>query len=195
MLILRRRKFVINKSLQYNLLFISLLYAVLFLVIIGASLFIPLMVELERAEDASEKALQASKLILYLHANFWPAVLLVLIFIGLHSVRTTHRIAGPLYRMNLIFKAIKEGNLPRPIQTRKGDYLLPEIEEVNQVLEKLRGKVTEIQGAQVQLSEAISECDKVVSQCSKDEIIERINNIIGKGNQLAEKIRYFKIES
>jgi methyl-accepting chemotaxis protein len=195
MFILRRRKFVINKSLQYHLLFISLLYAVLFLVVVGVSLFIPLMVELERAEDASEKALQASNLILYLHANFWPAVLLSLIFIGLYSIRTTHRIAGPLYRMNLVFKAMEEGNLPGPIQTRKDDYLLPEIEEINQVLEKLRGKVTEIQGAQVQLSEAISECGKVVSQCSRDEIIERINNIMRKRNQLAEKIRYFKIES
>lgn len=191
----RRRKFVINKSLQYNLLFTSLLYAILFLVVVGASLFVPLIVELEKAEDFSEKTLQAANLILYLHSNFWPAVLLSLIFIGLHSIRTSHRIAGPFYRLNLVFKALKKGNLPKPIQTRKGDYFLPEIELINQMLERFREKVMEIQGVQAQLSEAISECSKVTGHASKEEIIEHINDISGKGNQLADKIRYFKIDS
>jgi methyl-accepting chemotaxis protein len=195
MIILRRRKFVINKSLQYSLLFVSLLYAILFLVVVGASLFIPLMVELGKAEEFSEKSLQTANLILYLHSNFWPAVLLSLIFIGLHSVRTSHRIAGPFYRLNLVFRNMKEGNLPRPIQLRKGDYFFPEIELFNQMIEKFRGKVTEVQGAQAQLNEAISECSKVTSHASKEEIIEHVNNITEKGNQLADRVRYFKIES
>jgi len=195
MSILRRRKFVINRSLQYSLLFVSLLYASLFLVVVGASLFIPLMVELGKAEEFSEKSLQTANLILYLHSNFWPAVLLSLIFIGLHSVRTSHRIAGPFYRLNLVFRNMKEGNLPRPIQLRKGDYFFPEIELFNQMIEKFRGKVTEVQGAQAQLNEAISECSKVTSHASKEEIIEHVNNITEKGNQLADRVRYFKIES
>lgn len=191
----RRRRFVINRSLQYSLLFISMLYVILFLAVVGASLFIPLMVELGKADEFSEKSLQAANLILYLHSNFWPAVLLSLIFIGLHSVRTSHRIAGPFYRLNSVFRAMKEGNLPRPIQLRRSDYLFPEIELFNQMIEKFRGKVTEIQGLQAKLSEAISECSEVNSRASKEEIIEHINNITEKGNQLAYKIRYFKIES
>jgi len=195
MSILRRRKFVINKSLQYSLLFVSLLYAILFLVVVGAALFIPLMVELGKAEEFSEKSLQTANLILYLHSNFWPAVLLSLIFIALHSIRTSHRIAGPFYRLNIVFRAMKEGSLPRPILLRKGDYFFPEIELFNQMIEKFRGKVTEVQGAQAQLSEAISECSKVTSHASKEEIIEQVNKITEKGNQLADRVRYFKIES
>ncbi len=195
MSILRRRKFVINRSLQYSLLFVSLLYAILFLAVVGASLFIPLMVELGKAEEFSEKSLQTANLILYLHSNFWPAVLLSFIFIGLHSIRTSHRIAGPFYRLNIVFRAMKEGSLPRPIQLRKGDYFFPEIELFNQMIENFRGKVTEVQGAQIQLSEAISECSKVTSHASKEEIIEHVNKITEKGNQLADRVRYFKIES
>jgi len=195
MIIFRRRRFLINRSLQYSLLFISLLYVILFLAIVGASLFIPLMVELGKAQEFSEKSLQAANLILYLHSNFWPAVLLSLIFIGLHSIRTSHRIAGPFYRLNFVFRSMKEGNLPRPIQLRRGDYLFPEVELFNQMIENFRGKVTEIQGLQAKLSEAISECSEVTSHASKEKIIEHINNITEKGNQLAYKIRYFKIES
>lgn len=195
MKIFRRRRFVINRSLQYSLFFISLLYVILFLAIVGASLFIPLMVELGKTEEFSEKSLQAANLILYLHSNFWPAVLFSLIFIGLHSIRTSHKIAGPFYRLNFVFRAMKEGNLPKPIQLRKSDYFLPEVELFNQMIEKFRGKVTEIQGLQAKLSEAISECSEVTSHASKEEIIEHINNITEKGNQLAYKVRYFKIES
>jgi methyl-accepting chemotaxis protein len=195
MSILRRRKFVINKSLQYSLLSVSLLYSILFLVVVGASLFIPLMVEMGKAEEFSEKSLQTANLILYLHSNFWPAVLLSLIFIALHSIRTSHRIAGPFYRLNIVFRAMKEGSLPRPIQLRRGDYFFPEIELFNQMIENFRAKVTEVQGAQIQLSEAISECSKVTSHASKEEIIEHVNKITEKGNQLADRVRYFKIES
>lgn len=191
----RRRRFVINKSLQYNLLFISLFYAILFLAVVGASLFIPLMVELGKAEKFSEKSLQAANLILYLHSNFWPAVLLSLIFIGLHSIRTSHRIAGPFYRLNSVIRAMEKGNLPRPIHLRKGDYFFPEVELFNQMIEKFRGKVTEIQGLQAQLSKAISECSEVTGHASKEEIIEHINKITEKGNQLADRVGYFKIES
>jgi methyl-accepting chemotaxis protein len=195
MFISRRRKFVINKNLQYSLLFVSLLYAVLFLVVVGAALFIPLMVELGKSEEFSEKSLQAANLILYLHSNFWPAVLLSFIFICLHSIRTSHRIAGPFYRLNLVLRAMKEGNLQGPINVRKGDYFYPEIELFNQMIENFRGKVTEVQSAQIQLSEAISECSKVTGHASKEEIIEHINKITEKGNQLADRVRYFKIES
>jgi methyl-accepting chemotaxis protein len=195
MSILRRRRFVINRSLQYSLLSVSLLYSILFLAVVGASLFIPLMVEMGKAEEFSEKSLQTANLILYLHSNFWPAVLLSLIFIALHSIRTSHRIAGPFYRLNIVFRAMKEGSLPRPIQLRRGDYFFPEIELFNQMIEKFRGKVTEVQGAQIQLSEAISECSKVTSHASKEEIIEHVNKITEKGNQLADRVRYFKIES
>ena len=191
----RRRRFVINKSLQYNLLFISLFYAILFLAVVGASLFIPLMVELGKAEEFSEKSLQAANLILYLHSNFWPAVLLSLIFIGLHSIRTSHRIAGPFYRLNSVIRAMEKGNLPRPIQLRKGDYFFPEVELFNQMIEKFRGKVTEIQGLQAQLSKDISECSEVTGHASKEEIIEHINKITERGNQLADRVGYFKIES
>jgi len=195
MSILRRRKFVINRSLQYSLLFVSLLYSILFLAVVGASLFIPLMVEMSKAEEFSEKSLQTANLILYLHSNFWPAVLLSLIFIALHSIRTSHRIAGPFYRLNIVFRAMKEGSLPRPIQLRRGDYFFPEIELFNQMIENFRAKVTEVQGAQIQLDEAISECSKVTGHASKEEIIEHVNNITEKGNQLADRVRYFKIES
>jgi methyl-accepting chemotaxis protein len=191
----RRRKFIINKDLQFSLLTISIFYLLLFLVVIGSILFIPVMMELDRVDYASDQAVQAASKILYLHSKFWPAVIFALLVIGLHSIRTSHKIAGPLYRFDRLFETVKEGNLSEKVRLRKGDYLLNEMENINEMLESLKIRVQEIKDAQSGLNEAISECKDVVSHASKDEISKRMNDITEKGDQLGEKLAYFKLVS
>jgi len=191
----RRRHFIINKDLQFSLLTISIFYLLLFLVVVGSILFIPVMLELDRVDYASEQAVQAASKILYLHSKFWPAVLLVLVLICLHSIRTSHKIAGPLFRFDRLYESMKEGNLPKKVTLRKGDYLRNEMENINEMLESLTIRVQEIKDAQSGLNEAISECKDVVSHASKDEISKRMNDITEKGDQLGEKLAYFKLAS
>ena len=191
----RRRHFIINKDLQFSLLTISIFYLLLFLVVVGSILFIPVMLELDRVDYASEQAVQAASKILYLHSKFWPAVLLVLVLICLHSIRTSHKIAGPLYRFDRLYESMKEGNLSKKVALRKGDYLRNEMENINEMLESLTIRVQEIKDAQSGLNEAISECKDVVSHASKDEISKRMNDITEKGDQLGEKLAYFKLAS
>jgi len=191
----RRRKFIINKDLQFSLLAISIFYLLLFLVVIGSILFIPVMMELDRVDYSSDQAVLAASKILYLHSKFWPAVLLALFLICIHSIRTSHKIAGPLYRFGRLFETMKEGNLPKQVTVRRGDYLNNEVKLINEMLESLQKGVQEIQEAQVGLNVAISECKDVVSHASKDEIIKRMNNLSEKGGQLDGKLAYFKIAS
>ena len=191
----RRRKFIINKDLQFSLLAISIFYLLLFLVVIGSILFIPVMMELDRVDYSSDQAVLAASKILYLHSKFWPAVLLALFLICIHSIRTSHKIAGPLYRFGRLFETMKEGNLPKQVTVRRGDYLNNEVKLINEMLESLQKGVQEIQEAQVGLNVAISECKDVVSHASKDEIIKRMNDLSEKGGQLDGKLAYFKIAS
>jgi methyl-accepting chemotaxis protein len=153
------------------------------------------MLELDRVDYDSEQAVQAASKILYLHSKFWPAVLLVLVLICLHSIRTSHKIAGPLYRFDRLYESMKEGNLPKKVTLRKGDYLRNEMKNINEMLESLTIRVQEIKDAQSGLNEAISECKDVVNHASKDEISKRMNDITEKGDQLGEKLAYFKLAS
>lgn len=190
----RRRKFLINRDLQFRLLFASLFYVFSFIAVIGAALFIPLFMELGTAHGSSLKVQQAAKMLLYLHANFWPAVLLSLVLIVILSMRTSHRVAGPLYRITLVLDALKDGNLPKAVRLRKGDHLAAEIEITNQMLERLRIKVGGIQKAQADLNDAIAAYSKMIGHVPGEEITECLNDIKEKGNQLAERIGYFKVE-
>ena len=193
--ILRRRKFVLNRKLQLMLMIISFSYVILFSVIMGMCLFIPVMMELDKSYIGSQEDFIAAERILYLHEKFWPAILLCFFAMGCHSIFISHKIVGPLYRFNLIFNAIKEGTVPTPIQLRKGDYLYSEMENINQMLERLGDKLTELQESQSTLNRAIIKCKDTVSHSSMNEIIREMQDLAEQGKKIEEKLGYFKVIS
>lgn len=158
-------------------------------------LFIPLIIDISLFDLSSEEVLQAANLFLFLHKNFWPIVLLSLIVICLHSIFISHKIAGPLYRFNLIFKAIKGGRLPKPTALRKGDYLSTEMEVINEMIESLRYRVTDMQQAQILLSKGIAELQEVASCSSQEAIMEHIKSLAERGKQFEDKLGAIQIES
>ena len=193
--VLRRRKYVIRPKLQVRLMILSISYVIFFCAVIGAYLFIPLMMELDKSGIGSDQAFVAAKRILYLNEKFWPALLFSFLAIGCHSIFISHKIAGPLYRFNLAFKAIKEGIVPMPIQLRTGDYLYNEMENINQMLERLRGKLTELQEAQIHLNRSIIKCKDTVSHSSMNELIKKLEDLGEQGKKVEEKLGYFKVIS
>jgi hypothetical protein len=156
-------------------------------------LFIPLIMELDKSDIGSDTAFVAANRILYLHEKFWPALLLSFFAIGCHSIFTSHKIAGPLYRFNSVFKAIREGIVPTPIQLRMGDYLYREMENINQMLELLRDKLTELQETQTNLNKSIKKCKDTVSDSSMNELINKLEDLGDQGKKLEEKLGYFKV--
>ena len=193
--ILRRRKYVIRPKLQVRLMILSISYVIFFCAVIGAYLFIPLMIELDKSDMGSDQALVAAKRILYLNEKFWPAILLSFFGIACHSIFISHKIAGPLYRFNFIFKAIKEGTVPPLIQVRKGDYLYNEMENINQMLEQLRDKLIGLREAEAQLNRSIIKCKDTVSHSSTSELIKKMEDLAEQGKKVEEKLGYFKVIS
>ncbi len=85
--------------------------------------------------------------------------------------------------------------MPTPIQLRKGDYLYNEMENINQMLEQLRGKLTELQEAQAQLNRSIIKCKDTVRHSSMDEFIKKMEDLAEQGKKVEEKLGYFKVIS
>jgi methyl-accepting chemotaxis protein len=191
----RRRKYVVRRKFQVVLMVVSFCYVIFFCAVIGAFLFIPLMMELDKSDIGSDQALMAAKRMLYLNEQFWPAILLSLFVIACHSIVTSHKIAGPLYRFNSVFKAIQEGTVPLPIQVRKSDYLSKEAEDINQMLELLRGKLPDLQEAQAQLNRSIMKCKDTLRHSSTDELVQKIEDFARQGKKIEEKLGFFKVIS
>jgi methyl-accepting chemotaxis protein len=169
------------------------LYVLLFVAVIGVVFFVPLMAELTGKGSLSERTVQAGKQMLYLHPYFWLVVILAMILTFLHSVRSSHKVAGPLYRFKVVLEALKEGEISAPISIRKGDYLHEEADLINQVLESLRNNLEGLQQAQAQLKEALSEYRQELGQDLSAEEKERVRVLTERTDQLAHRLKYFKL--
>lgn len=189
MLFFRRRKFVVNRPLQYELLAISIFYVILFTLVLGCTLFLPVILELHRAEGFSEEALTAANQMLYLDAHFWPAVLLSVVLIALHSIRTSHRIAGPLYRFSAVFREIEQGRLPDPISLRKGDYLQTDAEAINRMIDSLRDRMEQVRASEDLLREVVADLARIPRIPETAELQHHAKGISEKADRLADRVR------
>ena len=191
--ILRRRRFVVDSSLQFKLLLYSVGYILFYVAAIGAGLFLPLMFKLSKADQASPEALAIATSFLYLHYHFWPVALLSIIVVALHSILISHRVAGPLYRFRLIFQDLKEGAIPRAAHLRRKDFLQAEMQSVNEMLAGLSSIISEIQKAGELLEQSIAEYKRRAALPGDPGISRCIEELAERGDLLAQATRTIHI--
>lgn len=134
-----RRRILIDR-LQLRLLAITLLYFLVTAVILSLAMFGPLIWELSVAEPGIGQAAAAAEF-LSLHTRFWPALLATFVTLSVHSIFTSHRIVGPLYRFRVVFEQVKQGNLVPSVEVRRRDFLLKEATALDEMVTSLRDRV------------------------------------------------------
>jgi methyl-accepting chemotaxis protein len=154
---LRRRRYLVH-SLQYRLLFFTAFYFILMLLAAAAIVFSPLILSLNGGNVHSLEAYYAAGILLTLHARFWPILLALFLFVVLHSMLMSHRIAGPLYRFRTIFAALGRGDLTCNFQLRERDYLREDERVLNETINSLRTRVLQIRSHSVALRLAVEAC-------------------------------------
>jgi nitrogen fixation/metabolism regulation signal transduction histidine kinase len=165
------------------------------MIVIAVSLFAPLIFQLNHVDANSVEASEAALKILYLHDKFWLPVSLTLVLVALHSLSTTHKIAGPLYRFRTVFEAIRSGVLPRPVRLRKRDFLTTEMNAINNMLISLRAQAEEVQTAAAKLHGLTSKYGELANHAGANGAAEEIwNDLVKTENQLSEVLGRLKIE-
>ena len=95
---------------------------------------------------------------------FWKLALLV-VFITAWAMFITHRIAGPLYRIDQCMKKITSGDLTVRGHLRKGDQAVEIMKTFNDMAESLEGSVKRLKQAGPQLNPPV-----------KDQILNELNH-------------------
>jgi hypothetical protein len=75
---------------------------------------------------------------LVLHKRLLPAALLSLAGIFLYVIFFSHRVAGPVYRINAILRALIEDRDPPIVKFRDDDYFQPTAVLLKELSEKMR---------------------------------------------------------
>jgi hypothetical protein len=88
---------------------------------------------------------------LVLHKRLLPTALFSLAGIFLYAVFFSRRVAGPLYRINAILRALIEDRDPPPVKFRDDDYFQPTavlLEELSEKMRATRGSVPPRSGSE-----------------------------------------------
>lgn len=78
-----------------------------------------------------------------------------LIITGVFGIFFLHRVAGPVYRFRQIFIRINDGEFPRFIRLREGDFFSETAAEINRLVTKLRFDYEKHQKLKASLDELI----------------------------------------
>lgn len=136
---------VVNRSHQYRFLATILIYNLLIVGFLAIVLFVPDIIKMQDQNLSFEVRAMAADKILTLHYRLWPVVIVLIVFIGLHSFRIFHRFVGPLYRFTLAFKEVRDGNLDFRVKLRKKDHLHEEAAIFNEMINVMSEKLGNIQ--------------------------------------------------
>lgn len=181
-----RRKRILISTLQLRLLALNLVYFCVILLVFAAFLLLPLMLHLRNASlEASAENLAAANGFLFLHRRLWPAVLVVLVLLALHSLIVSHRVAGPLYRFRRVFEAVTAGDLSARAMLRKHDYLVEEAEALNRMLAALAERTAGPGAQAAALRAALADLERARQRGAADGLDESIRRLSTLVDQLA----------
>ena len=133
----RRRTRIVDRKFQLGLA-VRLLLVLTALFTAGVAVaFLPSIYVLATTNDLKSLEPAAAEF-LVLHKRLWPAALLSLAGIFLYAIFFSHRIAGPLYRINSILRALIEDREPPVVKFRDSDYFQPTADLLEELSEKMR---------------------------------------------------------
>ena len=137
----QRRTFRVISSLQYRFFAISISYGFIIICFFAIAVFVPDMVEMrDESLNFAIRGIAASR-ILSKNLWVWPAILSLIIVLGVHSFFMFKKIAGPLYRFQWAFEELGSGNLLLRFKLRKNDYLHTEEEALNDMINVFRERL------------------------------------------------------
>lgn len=189
----KRRIYIVNKSLQYRFLATIIIYFFVTVAFLSVYLFVPEIMRLEDESLSMQVRATAADRILTFHSRIWPASIVLICFLGIHSLLFFHRVAGPLYRFRWAFERVRQGDMSFQVRIRRKDYLHPEEEIINEMIEAIAGKLRTIQLASLGASKSWGEIEQKLSGWTEGD-----KKLLGVHRQqietLADTARYFRLQ-
>ena len=133
----RRRKRIVDPGFQVGMA-VRLLLVLTTLFAAGIALaFAPSAYVLATTNDLKSLEPAAAEF-LVLHKRLWPAALLSFAGIFVYAILFSHRVAGPVYRINAVLRALIDDRDPPVVKFRDGDYFQPTAALLKELSEKMR---------------------------------------------------------
>ena len=190
----QRRAFRVTSSLQYRFFAISISYGFIIACFFAIAVFVPDMIEMrDQSLNPAIRGIAASR-VLSKNLWVWPAILSLIIVLGLHSFFMFKKIAGPLYRFRWIFEELGGGNLQLHFKLRKKDYLHTEEEALNDMIKILCERLGNVKQSTEGVVKSIGDLEQTVRKGSEwtDSQIDLLRAHRKELEKLFEDLQYFR---
>ncbi len=191
----RRRNYFIKKGFQARFILRFILVIFLGIMVSSGIVYFLTSKKIEEAYYRSHIKIASTGEIVYpilFTANIITVGIIIVITIII-TLLISHKIAGPLYRIEKSIHEIGEGNLSFKIYLRAKDELITLAEIFNNMMAKLKGKIEKIQGAANYMDSTVNQW-AIVKKLDKKALSKDITSIRKKVNEIEKVIATFKLE-
>ena len=142
-----------------------------------------------------EERARAANQLLVLAQTVWLALAVLIPAAAVLSIYLTHRLAGPLFRLEQTARELIRGNLALRIRLRKGDELHELAGLLNEVLDKLEQAFRGIRESQTHVREVLSWImDEMRKQPAVNrEVLNRLEIALKGGERIDEILKRFQL--
>lgn len=168
-----RRKFLVDKKVQYSYATLTAGALLAYTVFILAAIFLPHTLDLF-SDLPLEKQAASAEVILLVSSYIWPWIILFIAICAAGSIFITHKIAGPAFALNRTARMVARGDLSKRVKLKENDDLLELAESFNLMLEKIEGSFKGIGEERENLIKRVAELEYKLAQHSMcDETIDK----------------------
>lgn len=183
----KRKKYIVDKLGQSRYAIAVVVYLIIYTIILTFLIYLPTLWVLGSKNYPIQEQMHAASEFLFLEKQYLPALFLIMFILSLHSVITTHRFFGPIYRFKDIAKKVVSGDFSARVKLRKNDYLKDFEQEFNQMLDFIDNRRNGINLVSTKgtllLTELLNDMEK--GKLSASEVGDKINEALGRMKELA----------
>ena len=190
-----KRRHLIVDRFQYRLIAISVAHFGLVLLVFLVALILPLMLRLDDPSATYFEKNQVADVLLFFNEQLWLPLAAVFLLLTVHSLFVSHRIAGPLYRFKMVFKALADGDLAVRANIRKHDYLHPHAKALNEMIEALETQIRDLEDQALRLKEDAAQLKEAVSSGAKAEVQKALARVESQLEGLKGQLAHFAKKS
>jgi signal transduction histidine kinase len=174
----KRRITIIKKNLQFSF--------VISFVILGGALATASFALSRLFFSGYNKAVISMTQVMVTESQvFFISIILVALLSYLFGIWSSHKVAGPLYRMEKTFRMLKDGDFSDKIFLRKGDFLHESSEVLNRALEGLRDMVKDSRKQADEIENLLASIKEKSPGDAKDDVDKAISLVREIANKFA----------
>jgi len=169
----RRRRLLVRdfqrRLILFQILYFGLLTGGLYLVFLS-----PLLTAVQDLHIPNEQRVGSAWALILFDRRAMPVLVPLVFVLFAHSIVVSHRIAGPLYRMTTVLRALAAGDLTQRFRIRPRDYLQVEATELQGAIQELHGRLLAIRGDAQAMRAAVDRMAPAGSPCAVREALAKL---------------------